>query len=450
MKWGVVVLALLVSAPQVIIRIPKPAAPGGGGGTCDAANVAAGASGCPLLTASNLFGNYLGAHRLPSSDANCTYEYLGSKLSDIELSSASTFYLTDGGRLAEINIPTLRTDADPANLNQGTFTATGACIDILGDSNDGLFFDDTDGEQFNNSFISALLSYGGNLYVGGYNYFTGAGPFSLKGLFKVTPPLNSAVIGDTVQGWDGDGVITTSTHAYTGQYAGQIPTEWQTALGGPAYFGGSSSLPIIDRTTNGPSFIVIDPTEIGTTTVTGQGLVYYRVTNSSATLGEYAATVAPSTWGATAGLGGCTIIDGTRTFVCIYSIGTGATYGACYGAPDIINGNGCNGVIPPGGDPERGGNEGYHAPPYVIKVMLFDLNDFKAVKDGTGGKTHENVAPYYVDVLSLPYDVAIHSVGGLDYDAVNHRLHFLQLRVWGGVDNGWPVGLVYQVSGTAY
>ncbi len=420
---------------------------GGGGGGCTESNVLTeGASSCPLLTGSNLFGSYIGAWRLPSNDANCTYENMGAgKLSDLHLTSATSLYLTDGERLAEMNIPTLTQNADADSLNQGTFATNGNCINIIGDSNDGLFFDDTNGEQYNNSFLSALVGYGGHLYVGGYNYFTGEGPFSLLGLFKVTPPLNNAVIGDTVQGWDGDGVITTSTHAYTGHYADVIPAEWQTALGGPVFFGGSSGIPIIDRTTNGPSFIVIDPTQIGTTMVTGQGLLYYKVTNSSATLGEYAANIAPSTWGATASLGGCVAINETRTFACVYSIGTGATYGACYGAPDIINGNGCNGVIPPGGDPESGG-EGYHAPPYVFKAMLFDLNKFKAVKDGTGGWTHENVAPYEVVTLTLPYDPAVHRVGGMAYDAVNHRLHFLQLRVWGPGD-GWSVGLVYQVTG---
>ena len=416
----------------------------GGGGTCDAANVAAGASNCPLRTGSEIFGNFVGAWKVPTNDPLCTYENMGSgRMGDMHLTSATSTWITDGYSLAELNLPTLSTVTPASSLPSATFAQN--CIDILGNASDGLFKDDVDGDAHSGAFISSLVEYGGKVYIGGYDYFSGAIPFSMLGLFKVTPPLVSAVIGDTVQGWDGDGVWGTSTHAFTGHFADEIATEWQTALGGPVYFGGSSSIPIITRTTNGPSFIVIDPTEIDSDSVTGQGLLYYLDSSSTATMGEYGTSIAPDRWGSTAHIGGCVILNGTRTWLCVGRRGNGELYSPCYGAPDEINGNGCNGVIPPGGDPEHNG-EGYHAPNYEFMYWLFDLNKLKAVKDGTGGWTHENVAPYEYGELTLPYENHFHMPGPVDYDPVNKRLHVMRLRAWGGPQNdGWPIGLVYQV-----
>jgi hypothetical protein len=148
-----------------------------------------------------------------------------------------------------------------------------------------------------------------------------------------------------------------------------------------------------------------------------------------------------SAWSATAILAGCQMINETRTMICLYMKGTGTALGACYGTSPTPPGD-C-GI--PMEDPEYEGI-GYHAPPYEYKYMLYDLNDLKAVKDGTGGKTHENVTPYEFGEFTLSFTTRRHRLLGLAYDSTNHRLHTMSVRVWGGADLDYPIGIVIPVS----
>jgi hypothetical protein len=78
--------------------------------------------------------------------------------------------------------------------------------------------------------------------------------------------------------------------------------------------------------------------------------------------------------------------------------------------------------------------------------MLYDLNKLKAVKDGTGGWTHENVAPYEYGAFTLSVSAFRHRLLGLAYDASTQRLHTIVLRTWGGIDRDFPAGIVIPVT----
>jgi hypothetical protein len=420
-------------------------------GSCDSNDVMTnGAANCPLLTASN-FGisggamTVTGYYKLPDPPfASIQPLYAGVA---VKSGDPTKLWWTTGYFLAELNIPTIVNNPSPATWSTASFvqTSPGPGYVQVNDGDpftSGLFCDEVECQDTTNGFVSSVLDIGTHVILGGFNYFDNRGSGAIdKALFRVSRTLASFSYPGAVRGWDGDGVVNI-TQSFVSQFCGHTPTEWQTALGNIHYCGGSSSIPIVSRTTNGPSIVMLDLGQVNTTTVTGQGLLYYLGSGPTATLGQYDDTdVTSEVWDSTAILAGCQMINGTRTMVCLYMHGTGTAYGRCYGTTPVPTGD-CGITID---DPEYQGI-GYHAPPYVWRYMLYDLNKLKAVRDGTGGWTHENVAPYESGEFTITANVFQHRMLGLAYDATNHRLHTLLRRAWGGTDRDFPAGMVIPVT----
>ena len=431
--------ATIVSGDQRVVITNS-----GVSGACDAASVATGAANCPLLTASD-FGisggvlNAAGFAKLPNPPFANNDPFHGGLA--MKSGDATKMWLNTGWFITEITIPTLVDSSNPTLFNTASTVQTPAYVDANGSVSNGQFYDEVDGETTSNAYLSSVLDIGTYLVIGGFNYFlaSGAAPGD-RALFRLPRTFSSFSYPGAVKGWDGDGIVT-NTQGFVTQFCGHTPAEWQTALGNIHYCGSSSSFPIVSRTSNGPSVIMLDLGQVNTTTVTGQGLLYYLGSTSGATLGEYSSSVTQDPWSSTAWLGGCQMINLTRTMICLYVNGTGTEYGTCYGTTPTPPGD-C-GI--PMLDPERDGI-GYHAPPYKYMYMLYDMNKLKAVKDGTGGWTHENVAPYEYGTFTLAVSAFQKKFIGLAYDSTTQRLYTIVNRVWGGTDRDFAALMGIQVD----
>jgi hypothetical protein len=193
-----------------------------------------------------------------------------------------------------------------------------------------------------------------------------------------------------------------------GGYMGPIPAEWRTLLGGPAFMG-NGAMSIVSQCTQGPSFYVFNPDDVGVTEpvpnfkllVYGAGTSFqwgytdnptntnFQLPNSSQTYysradSDHAGLVFPS---------------GSRSVLYIHRHG--------YGIPTYKQPDGCQGTP---GVADSGAGEGttLNGLPwasglitYRYQVTAYDANDFLAVKNGT--KQITQIFPYGFWVLPTTY-----------------------------------------------
>jgi hypothetical protein len=193
-----------------------------------------------------------------------------------------------------------------------------------------------------------------------------------------------------------------------------IPPEWQDKLGGPALTG-LCCVPIVSRTSFGPSAFAINPAQVGQPEVNAMPLLYY--TGDHATLGQWSGS--NPTYGATTSIAGLVIVPGTRSLLYFGSNGTGPyCYGPSTNEPGKAGTTETQGGEPYCYDPLYP-HKGQHAYPYNTQVWAYDLNDLAAVK--AGRKRPWEVVPYGVWPLPMPLtpdavglsSVAIDSAGDI-------------------------------------
>jgi hypothetical protein len=181
-------------------------------------------------------------------------------------------------------------------------------------------------------------------------------------------------------------------------YMGRIPAEWQNLLGGPA-FSGNSAMSIVGLCSNGPSFYVFDPNDVGhVSPIPSIPLMYYPLQHPLAN----ADTANDLFSRADQYNAGIVFPSGTRSILFFSRHG--------YGAPTYKqNDGGC------------GGLDGEGAAPYRRQVTAFDANDLLAVKNGT--KAPYEVKPYAWWLLSGPQDACgKFAYSGLAYDPISRRI----------------------------
>jgi len=190
-------------------------------------------------------------------------------------------------------------------------------------------------------------------------------------------------------------------------YMGVIPADWQSLLGGPA-FTGNSSMSIISRGSNGPSFFVFDPDDVGVNSpIPSIPLMYYYYLNDS----DYQPIANPyapnDIWTrADQNNAGTIFPAGTRSILFFSKHGYGQpTYKSMTADP-------C--------DPSGQGEQAY---PYRRQITAFDANDLLAVKTGT--KQPWEVQPYAW--WELPdgsnYTCESFAYSGLAYDPDRRRIY---------------------------
>ena len=196
----------------------------------------------------------------------------------------------------------------------------------------------------------------------------------------------------------------------------QIPVAWRPLLGG-SVLNGQNSIPIIARSSLGPSAWVIDPNDIGAKSpIPVAPRVYYPIEHP--TLGVYGTQTPPSNYfNGSGGYPGFVFPDGTRTVLFFGTHGIGPY---CYG--DVTQDPALHGTLQPNGrplcyDPENP-YAGPHSHPYVFRVLAYDAQDLVAVKQGS--KQPWAVVPYAYWDLDWPH--VNHAITGAAYDPGTGRI----------------------------
>ncbi len=196
---------------------------------------------------------------------------------------------------------------------------------------------------------------------------------------------------------------------HTSGWISPIPQLWRPALGGSYITGQSSGIPIISRTSVGPSAFSFSeaaltgtsavPNPIPTTKLLDYSLAKPLHTDLSNT------TLTNNIWTHLSRAVYGFIVPGTRTYLTIGQSG-GHNSGVCYKCTQN-DGNLCGGYCANDAD------DYYHF------YWLYDVNDLVAVKNGT--KKSYNVRPYEYGEFPTPFDT--NDFGGGTFDPASNTLY---------------------------
>jgi hypothetical protein len=188
-----------------------------------------------------------------------------------------------------------------------------------------------------------------------------------------------------------------------------IPSEWQSALGGPVA-GGLCCISVISSTSVGPSLTVFNPDDVGTkSSIPGKTVLFYDLNHTVAGgVGSEAST--NNIFNLTSRIGGMAFVPGTRSVLFVEGHGTG-TY--CYGTAAEC-----------GNDTAMPDVKGPHAQPYRYQILAYDANDLVAVKNGS--KNTYDPKPYAIIVLNGMANSGTPNIAGATYDPQTGHLFITQ------------------------
>jgi chitodextrinase len=346
---------------------------------------------------------YLGTIDITHNDANCgsspNARGTGLTLNPEGNGGAGSFYIsgrTDTHCVAEITKPEIGETAtflqNYTDVTNGTWSQVGDC--------------------YNGCFIGGHLVYNDNLYLTVFSYYD-ANFSANKSIWRHSLTLNdhSGMVGPVAAGPGNQGMYN--------QYMDNVPSELQSALGGPAVIGGCC-FSIISRTSLGPALYSFDPENLGTLTP----LVGYP--DGHRTLNEWAAPGSHPEANPTTKMSDVSFIEGTDTVLFIGQTGKGEY---CYGT-----GEAC-------GDPQYP-YSGTHAYPYVHYMWAYDVDDLAAT--AAGSQEMWDVMPYaHWEMPSLGNLTDEWSVTGMAFDPEENLLYVLKNRDDTGA---WPQLYVYEVN----
>ncbi len=200
-----------------------------------------------------------------------------------------------------------------------------------------------------------------------------------------------------------DGFATfTGGAGHTSGWISPIPPYWRSILGGSHITGQSSGIPIISRTSVGPSAFSFDHNKLTTSTQIPNPVPTTELLDFSLShpLHEDLANASRTNtlWTHLSRVIYGFIVPGTRSYLTIGQSG-GHSSGVCYKCTQN-NGNLCGGYC---------AND---AEDYYHYYWLWDVNDLVAVKNGT--KKSYDVRPY--DYGKFPTPFATNSFGGGTFD----------------------------------
>jgi hypothetical protein len=347
---------------------------------------------------------YAGAFRLPAGESQGeSFAYGGSTIA-INAERNSLFVSTNGGRVAEVSIPTL---VKSARIDELPFAEY---VQPFADPAEGRTKEA--GDQ--GVALAGLLVYEGRLFGSAVIYYDATHTQTVSHFFRSLSLVEKSAsalhrVGDRGQ------------TGFVAGYMAAVPVEWRTLLGGTALTG-QCCLPIISRTSLGPSAWVWDPRDlVKGSAAPARSLVHYDADHP--TLGAWRGSNA--TYGGTTMIGGVAVINGTRTALFLGTNGVGPF---CYGTgtPEkaiadkkVVDGEEyCYDPANP--------YKGQHAYPYRYQMWAYDLNDWVSVK--TGKRDPWEVVPYGVWPFELPFREPTVRIGGVAYDAIRRLLYFSQLK----------------------
>ncbi len=381
-----------------------------------------------LVRASHL--TYLGAFRFPG-DAYNDYAYGGTSIGFNPANNSLFARGHDWYQLVgEISIPTPVITADFAALPVATVLQNQTDI-TEGHLNEV----GADGASVSGCKVGGLLVHDGRLLGTSYAYYD-AGGNARRSHF--TSGLDLAQTGD----FRGMYRVGTRNPGFVAGHMAHIPPEWQAPLGGPVLTG-LDGVPIVSRTSYGPTISVFDPAQLGVVDPVPATLLF-GYTYEHATLGTWGnSTEYNPQFNQAAGSSGVVFPFGSDSVLFFGSAGVGIP---CYGqgtsdpALDRTPVPGTNGQVLYVYDPASGG-KGCHAYPYVAYVWAYRAADLARV--AAGQLQFWQVVPYATWELSLPFGPdGQDSVGGAAYDPATNRIFVSQYNAVGAS----PIIHVYRVD----
>src|SRR5918993_2199575 len=269
--------------------------------------------------------SYVGGFRLPSTSSDGHSFAFGGRQLAFNPYSNSLFIGSRSGRVAEVSIPAAVNSSNPSALPVATYLQP--------------FADPTEGQlkQITGEGVAldSLLVYGNRLY-GTASVYYDADNAQRVSHYSRSLQLNAP----SFKGWSS--VWNANKTGFVSGWMSAVPAEWRALLGCPAVTG-QCCVPIVTRTSFGPSAFAFDPAVIGTSpgTVPASPLLYYP--DNHPTLGPWEGS--NPTYGATIGMGGMAMIAGTRSVLYFGRIGLGEF---CYGTgtPDKSK----HGTVGPGNE----------------------------------------------------------------------------------------------------
>lgn len=388
---GVALLLLSGTVASLQVRIPDRVEP-----------IMPPKEGAPARLA---FGDlvYQGAFRVPAENNGDSFSFGGQTLA---YNPAANTLLVGSrhGKVAEVAIPSPVKGTRLEELPVATY------VQPFRDPADGHILDIAD----DGVALDGLLIHDGRLYGTGLIYYDATHAQRLTH-FSRSLDLSRPEVQRIYQ------VGETGKAGFVAGYMASVPVEWRTALGGAAVTG-QCCIPIIGRTSWGPSLFSWNPADLGRRDpVPVTPLLYY--TQQHATLGSWEG--ANSTYGGTTDVAGVAIIDGTRTVLFAGRNGMGEF---CYGdGTDDARKAGERG---PGGekycyDPTSS-DKGQHAYPYRLQFWAYDVTDLAAVR--SGDKQPWDVVPYAVWPFELPsLGQPQPRLGAVTFDSTRRRLFISEL-----------------------
>jgi hypothetical protein len=300
-------------------------------------------------------------------------------------------------RLAEIAIPSSLTDSPVA-----------AALSELVDPFEGRLREINPSDP-NSKILASALVYDGRLYLGAYSYYDGAGTQRKSAFARPTSLLATGqVIGPVAIGSNHPGWVS--------RVAAIVPSEWQAALGGPAFAGGGGGA-VNAVQSWGPAISVFDPVRVGTVDPVPAALILgYPMAHPLADT-----SVGNALWSQIDTVAGVVAVPGTDSLLFFGKHGMGKY---CYGT-----GEECADL-----DDK---SKGSHAYPYRSQVWAYDLNELLAVKNGK--KKSYDVRPY----ATWELDPSFTDIQGAAFDPATRRLFVSQ--VGGDADTAQPLIRVYTI-----
>lgn len=350
---------------------------------------------------------YLGAFRVPGRGGatTSTFDYGGTALAFNPV--RNSIYLIGHpwhNYSAELAVPTIRVAATIDQLD------TASVLQPLTDPLEGKL-PSINPRDPNSKSIPGQFIYKGRLYITGLSNYDGAGT-QIASHFVRSPDLS--IKG----GVEGPFRIEGVSPRWVAGMMAEIPSDWQSAFGGPA-LAGIAGMSIVSSASNGPTATVFDPEELGRRPAAVGALVLgYPVATplggGTNRLGEVNAV-----WNLTSTVRGLVFPDGTRSVIFFGRHGIGAY---CYG-------EGLPTPPPPGApdchDPADS-SKGTHAFPYRYQAWAYDAMDLVRVRRGE--IPSHTVKPYAIWQFELPFTIknGPHALGGVAYDAQTRRLFISQ------------------------
>jgi hypothetical protein len=279
--------------------------------------------------------------------------------------------------------------------------------------------DDQSGQPLGGSLV-----HNNRLIVSAYVYYDGDRD-AVASHFVASPDLSS---------WSGPYRVGAMNPGFVGGYMASVPDEWRALLGGPALTG-QCCIPIISRTSTGPSASVFDPDHLGVASeVPATMLLGYPQGNENLGTWSSSGTLAN---GATA-MAGVAFVPGTRSLLFVgrkgdgpFCYGPGTADPALAGTPDGQGNVWCY-------DPQYA-DKGVHGYPYRHFVWAYDANDLAAVKAGT--RQPWDVRPYATWYLDGANSNGTASARSMTFDPATRRIYMTEAYGDAPRVHVWQVGI---------